>query len=125
MPDRTFPLREGVTTADVNRVIRKAIDQGLDEFKTFSSVIGRPVRDEKVTTRKGTRRYVHGMHTGLRDTLVATYEPGSGVITVIFPAGYKSWGQADFYSRMRVRMYDLIVHHADIRDKSKPEVKRH
>lgn len=115
---KTFPLADGVTTREITSVIRAAHAQGLKEFE--GRIPKELVADESIRKHKGKRRYVFGMHTSLRDTLVAHYEVGSGEIGVVFPNDYRGWDTASIYDQLRVRIYDLIVHHANLRDKSKP-----
>lgn len=120
---KRFKLNPGVTTAQVNAGIKKATEQALSEY--YDLVSPRPQHDRRLDRIRGTRRYVHGILTpSLRDTLTATYSPNEpDILEVVFPNNYQGWDRSDFYTRLRVRIYDLIIHHSDLRDKSVPEVK--
>lgn len=123
---KVFQLREGVTTREVNAVIRDAILFGIMTFgNTFEHTDFN--MDERRWRRGGRRRYVFsiqsiskGSGNVIRDTVVARYVPGSGEIVVTFPNDYQGWDRCSFYDRLRVSIYDKIVHHSDIRDKSQP-----
>lgn len=108
MSNSFFTLEEGVTTRTVNRVIRSSIDQALDEFK-----LPGVVRDERREHRaydKGAYRYVYGIGTPLRSTLVGHHVTGSGEFLLCFPNNYGGWDRTNTYDRLRVRIWDLILH---------------
>ena len=90
----------------------------------YGSVIPGLSGNEYVTRRQyddGARRYVFGIGTSLRDTLLGHYIVGSGEMVVCFPANYPGWNTADTYTRMRVTAYDLLVHSTTtLRDRTKP-----
>lgn len=117
---KRFPLKPGVTTRQVNAMIRTSIDTALAEWWALDGI----ERDEERRRSQGETRYVHGIHTPLRSTLVAIHVSGSGEVAVAFPSNYGGWDRSDAYTRMRVRMYDLIVHdlanRGHIRDTSQP-----
>lgn len=118
----TIPLVSGVTTREVNRVFRSSIDRAIDLFN-----LPEVERDERLDryrpfvdgARSSTveRRYVHGIHTSLRDTLVGHHIPGSGEMVLAFPNDYRGWDapSTTAYDRLRVRIWDLIMYHHDIR----------
>lgn len=108
---KRFPLKEGVTTRQVNAAIRAATAQAIREMQTGNRLPHDVApNEERRKARSGSRYYVFGMGTSLRDTLVAHYEPGTSRVEVAFPNGYTRWEDADFYTQARVRAYDLILH---------------
>ena len=118
MTVKKFKLYDGVSTRKVNAVIRSSINKALAEYWDITE--NKVFADYKRTRIRGDikarRRHVFGMHTSLRDTLVACHEGGSQYIEIVFPANYQGWDRSDFYTRLRVRAYDLILHHAGIVD---------
>lgn len=102
----TFTLHENVTTRQLNAVLRQRIAQALREFH-----LDFVASDEELRRIKGERRYVFGIHTDHRSTLIAAHTPGSGKVDLVFPNDYKGWDRSYPYDRLRVRIWDLILHH--------------
>lgn len=120
MTRSTFTLKPGLTTREVNTTLRDAMTRALHEFRhtwalhdvqpsqerhRYTPFVAPGVRGDRHETR-----YVFGIGTMLRATLVATYTVGESDIHVVFPNGYTSWDTSDPYTQLRVRIWDLILH---------------
>lgn len=144
MTSTIFPVRDDVTTLQVNRAFRTAIDEALEMFGQHYPdpdtlhVGGRIERDERLDSRrryiapgvladKPTRRWVHGIHNGLRSTLVGHWDVSTREFMICFPSDYAGWDRARPYERLRVNIYDRLVHGSGslitVRDTAKPGVK--
>ena len=122
MTCRIFTLRPDLTTREVNAAVRLAMTGAVETYADwFGGVFDTVTVDvERRRTRPyvapGVRsadvetRYVYGIGTPLRATLVGHYVVGSGEIMLTFPNNYRGWDRANLYDRLRVSIYDRIVH---------------
>lgn len=108
MTSETFPLVPGVSTRQVNKTVRDAIQKFCDTYDIGVEP------DFELRRNKGERRYVFGVHTSLRSTLVAHYVVGSGELMLVFPNNYRGWCSATTYDRLRVAIRDEVVYKSGI-----------
>lgn len=105
-----FTLKEGVTTRMLNKAIRTRVYQALKEFEDRAPK-GVTATHERRRPKSGTH-YVFGIGIPeLRDTLVASHDAGSDKVLLVFPNNYQGWDRSDAYTQLRVRIWDLILHH--------------
>lgn len=119
---RTFTLRPGLTTRQVNDNIRTAMH---DTTALYAEWFGGVFADitPSVERRRATpwiapgvradyieTRYVFGLESRLRATMVGHYIVGTGEVGICFPNDYRGWDRANLYDRLRVGIYDRIVH---------------
>ena len=106
MVSKTFAVHPDATTRQINGLIRKSLQATL---QSYTGLIQGISANEEIRSRNGVRRYVFGISNELRDTLVATYEPETRQLVVIFPNGHTHWEASNFYDRVRVMTYHKIL----------------
>lgn len=107
-----FTLKEGVTTRQINAAIRSASAKFCEKWN-----VGVVPNESRRNGRDG-RRYVFGIGTSVRDTLVGHYVVGSGEVALVFPNlhGYRGWSSVDSYDQLRISIRDEVLHRSGLID---------
>lgn len=108
---------EHANTRDVLKSVRHALMWGAEQWDTVIPDLTTDIerRRTKPYVAPGVRgedtetRYVFGIGTPVRATLIGHYVVGSGEIMLCMPRDYRSWDTANMYDRLRVSVRDSIL----------------
>lgn len=104
-------LPEFTDTRRLLRAVRYAVFHTIEKWNLTDDDLNPLVSGDVERHRtKHDTRYVFGIGTSTRSTLIGHYVVGSGEIMLCLPNGYTSWYRANTYDRLRVAIRDCLVH---------------
>lgn len=101
---KNYQIASACTEEMLNAAIKQATDHAIEVYR----LNGGPHEMSGNSDVRG-KRHVFGVGNEVRsNTLLASYDAGSGSVDVCIPNHYVSWGQSDAYTRMRIAFADQL-----------------
>lgn len=116
MTAQIFPLKDHVTTRHLNKTISQVSNDLITSWINTGRLPSDFAYSRNLDRTGGERRYVYGLGSELRSTLIGHYIVGSGEIMLVFPNNYNGFQRASSYDQLRVSIRDRLVYESNLVD---------